>query len=325
MQATNREKKIRKGIIWNLLSYVFLAMFTLGAYVLIKWKYGEEGLGAYNIVMSIFLICGQLGVFGLQSASMYYVPQQDNPQKLGKVFSSFLFVSFIMGTIIGGIVFVSADWIGNSVFSSQLVVVGLKKLPFAIILFSMNKTIVSYVNALGNMIGFAVLQNLRYFGLVVSISIIILLKAQYVFIFYAFLLSEIFVFFVGILYIIRVIAIKFPEIYWMRQGIRFGKSAMLGNVVSDINTKVDVIMLGILCGDKYVGLYSFIALIIEGLLSILLVFRNNYNPLFSSLIYQRKIEEVRLVYIKLRKKMWLLFGIFSIMILLGYGLFCRLF
>lgn len=325
MQSTIREEKIKKGIIWNLLSYVFLGVFTLVSYVLITWKYGEDGLGAYSIVMSLFLIFGQLGVFGLQSAAMYYVPQQSDKKQLGQLLSSFLFVASIMGSVVGGIVYVGADWLGNCIFSSQSVAVGLKRLPMAIVFFSMNKTIASYINAQGKMVGFAILQSIRYFGIVASLGIILFLNGEYALIFYAFILSELLVFLVGILCITRTTKIEFPKVYWMKHGVRFGKSAMLGNVVSDINTKVDVIMLGALCGDKEVGLYSFITIIVEGLLSILYVFRNNYNPLFSTLIYQRKIDEVKEVFIKLRKKLWLLFGIFSILILVGYNFFCKMF
>ena len=67
----------------------------------------------------------------------------------------------------------------------------------------------------------------------------------------------------------------------MGESFRFGNKALTGNFLLDINTRVDVFLLGILLNDRAVGLYSFAATVAEGAMQLPVLLRNNINPVLS--------------------------------------------
>ena len=319
-----RKIDIKVGIHWNLVSYVFLGLFMLFSYCMITWWYGKAALGVYNIVLSVFMICGHVGVFGLQSAAIYFIPRQsDDRNKLGQCFFSFLTIAIIVSLSLAGLIFLSSGVMGNFIFKSEYVSEGLQMMSPSLVLFSVNKLIGGYINGMGRMRQFAILQSIRYFFIVIYIGFIALMQLEFHFIFYAFLVSEIGVLITGIIFLNKKISFQRPQKSFIITGIKFGAQAMLGNVISDINTRVDIMMLGVLCEDAVVGSYSFVTIIAEGVISILFVFRSNFNPHFADLLFENKIRDLSSLLKDQRKKLSGFFTVLGIFILVGYTVFCR--
>lgn len=320
------KNKLVKGITWNLISYIFLGIFSVCSYYMITWKYGNAALGSYNIVLSIFMLSGHLGVFGLQSAILYFIPkQQGDLKKLGYCFSSFLLIVIIVGTVVAGGINIYAEFIGRTIFDSDGVEIGLKVIMPAIILFSVNKFFAGYLNGLGSMKEFALLQGGRYFFIVSFIALTIVLERPFYDVFYSFNNAELGVFLLGIFFLRSKVRPEFPQLELINAGIRFGGKAMLGNVISDINTRIDIVMLGIFCSDAVVGTYSFISIIVEGVMAVLFVFRNNYNPYFSNLLYMKKTEELYTLFNSMKRKVRILFAAMETAIVIGYIMICLFF
>jgi O-antigen/teichoic acid export membrane protein len=61
----------------------------------------------------------------------------------------------------------------------------------------------------------------------------------------------------------------------------YGNRALAGNFLLDVNTRVDVFLLGLFTNETAIGLYSFAATIAEGVLQLPVLFRNNINPVLS--------------------------------------------
>lgn len=321
-----RENNLKTGIAWNLVSYVFLGVFTILSYWLITWQYGKAELGAYNIVLSVFMICGHIGVFGLQSAAVYFIPQMSgDTKKLGSLLVSFAVIALVVSVLLGTVIYFAGGFIGTQVFGSGLIAEGLRRIALAVVLFSLNKMLGGFINGMGNMRGFAVLQGSRYFFIVSFIAVGVLAGAGFETIFYAFTVSELGVMIIGIVLLAGKIVPAGVKKTYIRQGVAFGSRAMCGNVISDINTRVDVMMLGMLCADTVVGVYSFVTIIAEGLLSILFVFRNNYNPRFSEMLYQGKYAELQEIFEVSKRHIRWLFCALGAMIGIGYGIFCKVF
>ena len=55
---------------------------------------------------------------------------------------------------------------------------------------------------------------------------------------------------------------------------------MWGGVLLEMNSKIDIFMIGIFLSDSKVGIYSFCALFVEGF-QIFTVLQNIYNPILS--------------------------------------------
>jgi O-antigen/teichoic acid export membrane protein len=59
-----------------------------------------------------------------------------------------------------------------------------------------------------------------------------------------------------------------------------------------MNTRVDVLVLGYFMTDYSVGVYSLVAIFIEGIYQFLIVLRTVYNPLLVKLITEQRIEQL---------------------------------
>lgn len=319
-------KRLKIGIGWNLAGDILLGIFTILLYWLISTYYGRSELGAFTITMSFFMIYGHIGVWGMQTASVYYVPQlKEDSKMLGKYFFSFLCIVIFVSIMLAIFTYNSAFFIGNRFFGSDLVGAGLKNISLASILFAINKLIAGYFNGMNCMRVYAFLQTVRYALILLFVFAMVCFAQNFHMVFNCFLYSEIHVLIIGSIMLFRKITIQSPERNLIADTGKFGMKAMFGNVISDINTRIDVMMLGGLCGDTVAGQYSFITIIAEGLLLVLFVFRSNYNPVFSKMIYNGDFDELEIVFKDLRNKMRLLFGIGGILLFVGYCFFCVLF
>ena len=60
----------------------------------------------------------------------------------------------------------------------------------------------------------------------------------------------------------------------------------------ELNTRVDIIMIGIFMSDEKVGIYSFAALFAEGFYQLLIVLQNILNPIIARNFSESKLDEI---------------------------------
>jgi len=66
---------------------------------------------------------------------------------------------------------------------------------------------------------------------------------------------------------------------WTRRNFAFGGKSMLAGIFVEMNSRVDVLLVGFFLPDREVGIYSFAAMLVDGLYHVLAFIRLNYNPL----------------------------------------------
>ena len=66
----------------------------------------------------------------------------------------------------------------------------------------------------------------------------------------------------------------------MHNHLRYGRSVVISGLSLELNARVDVLVLGGFLSSSYVGLYSFVAMLIEGFYQLIIVVKNFLNPLF---------------------------------------------
>jgi len=82
---------------------------------------------------------------------------------------------------------------------------------------------------------------------------------------------------------------------WAMTHVSFGLRSFASGALSELNTRVDVLMLGLFTTDALVGIYSIAATLAEGVYQLLIVLRNNYNPILGRLLASRNREELHRV------------------------------
>jgi O-antigen/teichoic acid export membrane protein len=97
---------------------------------------------------------------------------------------------------------------------------------------------------------------------------------------------------------------------WARRHLVFGLKAFPSGVLTAANTRVDVLLLGILTSDAVVGVYSLAALVAEGVLQLPAAIRTNLNPVIAKLCSGGELRELeRVVRRGIRMFYWIMAAI----------------
>lgn len=89
---------------------------------------------------------------------------------------------------------------------------------------------------------------------------------------------------------------------------------MVGNLLLDANTRLDVLMLGIFASDRVVGIYSFASMLADGFKQLPVVLRTNINPILTRYRFTRSAVELENMVKRVRKMCYILLvpaGIFA--------------
>jgi O-antigen/teichoic acid export membrane protein len=93
---------------------------------------------------------------------------------------------------------------------------------------------------------------------------------------------------------------------WIKKHFKFGLKAMFGGALMEINTRVDILIIGIILGYNSVGIYSFASMIAEGYSQLYSVLKGNIDAIFSrdinkknNLLINKSISVMRRIYIPL--------------------------
>jgi O-antigen/teichoic acid export membrane protein len=152
------------------------------------------------------------------------------------------------------------------------------------VFFAANKVLINVLNGLRHMRVYAIIRSLRFVLIPVFIVSIIALQLPDRMLPLALTLAEIVLFIVlsGYIYT-RVLPVHVPRnvITHVRAHLSFGLRGMMSGVLIEINTRVDVIMLGFFLSDRMVGIYSFAAILAEGFAQIPIAVRYNVDPLLG--------------------------------------------
>ncbi|MEM7300225.1 MAG: oligosaccharide flippase family protein [Pseudomonadota bacterium] len=291
------EPSLRTGIIWNLASLVVLGFAGIALNLIIGRSYGPETLGLFNIIFALFILFSQLCTFGIHFSVLRTV-SQFHGRDAGEVSAGVS--SAISATLIASAIVLPICVIAT--FPLASVYSGLSEFKNAwflaipgLLFFSLNKVLLSVVNGMRHMRAFAVLQSLR-FGL-----IILFLVLAIVFDIPGWALSgiltggELVLFPIVLVYVLKQRVIKdriFSGLSAIKDRFRFGVKVFLSGTLSELNTRVDVLMIGIFLDAVNVGIYTIAVLVFDAASQLIFVVRNNVNPLITKSVEDGKLTDM---------------------------------
>lgn len=312
--------KLRKDIIWNYLSLGILAVSGILINVIIAGFYGAETLGVFNQVYAVYIVASQFATGGVQLSVIKHVAEfVEDSEKLNKIISSATVLAFILGIATGSIVFLSKDFIGN-LLASPGVAKGLFFVAPALVFFSLNKVLIMALNGLRRMKAFAFCLAVRYLLMIGYVVLATFLSLPGHTLSAAFLVAE------SLLFMILLIIININMSFvhwtrwdnWLRTHAIFGFKGFFSGILVELNTRVDILMLGFFLSDKSVGIYTLAAMVAEGLYQALIVIRSNVDPILVRLISEKKFDEIKSL---VRKTQKILYPAMAAVILCVIGLF----
>jgi len=293
------DARLRRDIGWNLVPVALLAMVGLGLNFLIGGWWGPAALGTFNLVTSAVFAFAVAGAFGLQYAVLRGVAE--DPDDRDRV------AAVVLGALLPGLalaaattaVFVASRHALGALLDSDAVATGMLWAAPGLFCFALNKLLLGVVNGLRRMRAFAIYTSLRY--LLIAVGLLIARAARLD----GEQLPVIWTFTEGTLLVVLVVELlamvslgrgRRTWLGWARQHLDYGARGVTATLAYEINSKLDVWMLGVALSDAQVGIYSLAAALNEGAMQLAVVVQNNVNPVIArELAAGRPAEVERLV------------------------------
>lgn len=277
------EAKLRRDVLWNLLPVALLGVVGLGLNFVIAGWWGSTALGVFNLVTMAVFSLAVIGAGGLQFAVLRAVAEA--PEQRSRVAAAV--VGALVPNLGFAVVATLASWLLRhplaSLLDSAEFAEGLAWATPGVFAFSVNKVLLGVVNGLGRMRAFALYTSLRYLLIAASLGVahgIDLPGAR---------LAVVWTITEGIL--LAVLVVELWCTVALRQGrgwvaqarahLDFGLRGLTATLAQEINSKLDVWMLGVALPESQVGVYALASTLYEGALQIPMVLQNNVNPILA--------------------------------------------
>lgn len=269
----------------NFFSLGFLAVSGILINALIARYYGAAALGIFNQVFSIYVLGSQLATLGVQFSVLRHVAEDTHDRAtIAEIVASALSiaaVSAFLSAILIGLVFVV---FGGRIYS-QTVANGVMVMLPGLWFFALNKVLLNALNGMRMNRLYAALTSLRYLLMAGAIMIAIAAGVRDFMLSIILPASEAVLSFALAAIFLRILpdAPFRPRESWIKRHFAFGLRSVPGGLAVGLNTRIDVLVLGLFTTDAAVGVYSFAAFFVEGLLQLPQLSRRIVDPLLARL------------------------------------------
>ena len=278
----DRRKFIREWIA-NGASVAVLAITGLLLNGLIAKWYGSAALGIFNQVFAVLVFASQIATAGVQFSVLRHLPPvAEDPARTTCILATALVLVAVTASATTLVVFVAFRLGGDLLFSAAVAEGVMLMLP-GLWCIAINKTLLNALNGIQANSLYAALISLRYVLILLFLvgAIAMQLRGEQL----AIVLSGSEVTLLVVL--ILVCRRRFPGMWqapdpaWMATHWRFGWRSMPGGFAVELNSRVDVLILGMFTSDAVVGVYSFAAFFVEGLLQLSVISRRLIDPVLA--------------------------------------------
>lgn len=294
MQVTEQGRRLRRDVVWNLVPVALLAVVGLGLNFVIGNVWGAAALGAFNLVTTAYFAVAVIGAGGLQYAVLRAVAE--DPVDRERV------AAVVVGALVPNLVFAGVAtfmFIGirhpvAALLDSDPVAVGMLWAAPGLFCFAVNKVLMGVVNGLRRMRAFAIYTSLRYLLIAAGLALASAwnLPADHLPVIWTFTEGVLLLVLLGELLATVRLTRGRGWVAWAARHIDFGARGVLSTLASEINSKLDVWMLGVALPDAQVGIYSLASALFEGVMQLAVVVQNNFNPILARHLAAGRPDEV---------------------------------
>jgi O-antigen/teichoic acid export membrane protein len=278
----DRRKFIREWLA-NAASLAMLAVTGLLLNSLIAKLYGSAALGIFNQVYAIFVFASQVATFGVQFSVLRYIAGVEKGHaEAARILSAALALVAVCAAATALILFAAFELFGTALYSAGVAEGVMLMLP-GLWFFAVNKVLLNALNGIQANTLYAVFVALRYLLILLFLlgAIALGLRGEQLAVILS--TSE------GGLFVALAAASlrRFPgagrslDAGWLAAHRAFGWRAMPGGFAVELNSRIDVLILGLFTSDAVVGVYSFAAFFVEGLLQLTVISRRLVDPILT--------------------------------------------
>ncbi|RJG04664.1 hypothetical protein D3870_00285 [Noviherbaspirillum cavernae] len=290
-----RHQKLSQDIAYSLGSFFVLAVSGIVINIAITALRDAAALGVFNLSYAVYIVASQFAVFGLHySVLRYSAYHEASEQERGTLLCTASLAALLLG-VLAALIVHSAEPLFARAFGSEVTARAVSNAAWGLALFPLNKVLLAYLNGLRRMKAYSVLQGVRYFVVMLLVAIIAASARPIEDAAFCFLIAEVITAVLAIGYLISRRLIRRPRVTveWMRRHFSFGARGLMAGMFSEINSRIDVLMIGFFLTDRAVGIYSFAAMLVDGLYQVLAIVRINFNPMLVSAIRDKQWDQAR--------------------------------
>jgi O-antigen/teichoic acid export membrane protein len=286
--------KFTSDVLWNLGSLALLGASGVVINSIIAHYQSPASLGVFNQAFAFYIVLSQLAVGGMQFSIVKHVSHTDDQYVIASVISSALVAITLSAVLVASAAFLLSHYIGIA-FESQDVRLGIQFICPALVLFSVNKAFMNVLNGTRRMRAYAAFQALRYLLIILSLIGLVFAGFAGPHLAWCFFVSELFMAIALFKFIHKFIDFRIQHVdrSWILRHLSFGLRGFFGGILSDLNTRVDIILLGYFLSDARVGIYSFAAVFAEGFGQISYVVKQNLDPVIGRFTAANTIEQLK--------------------------------
>ena len=289
--------KLKKDIAWTLGSFSILAMSGVIINIMVAWLRDVSTLGVFNLAYAIYIIASQIAVCGLHYSVMRHSAlYESSPDTRQKLMHTASIMSLMLGFLVAILVYIFSPLLG-ALFHSPAAAKAISCSALGLTLFPLNKVLLAYLNGLREMKIFSLLQSLRYTIVMVWVTFMSASTLPIEYITYGFFVAE---------FITTCIALGYMywkklfmvnqwsfSVRWAKLHFSFGAKSLLAGMFVELNSRVDVLLIGMYLTESQVGIYSFLAMLVDGLYHVLAMVRINFNPVLVGAVRDNKFKEIQ--------------------------------
>ncbi|MCC7483953.1 MAG: oligosaccharide flippase family protein [Burkholderiales bacterium] len=275
--------RIRRDLSWTAAAFGVMGACGLALNFGIGRFYGAETLGAFSQVFALYLVLSQFAILGVWLSALKHVSElaADRAARSAALAAA-LRLALVLATAATGCAALGLGAVGT-LTGSAAVETGWAALLPGFWAYSVNKVWMAALNGMRDMRAFALAQMARNVLMLAFLAAAAGMALDGDYLPLVLGLPELILFPVLALYCRRYFDAVPPAAWraWIGVHFSFGLRGFLAGALAELNTRVDIMVLGVYSSDARVGLYAMAAMIAEGLAQLATVLRDNLNPLIA--------------------------------------------
>lgn len=306
---------------WNVGSLAILGIAGLALNVLIGEHWDESTLGVFNQGLAAYTFFSMAAVGGIDRSALRSVAEagSDRARAAAAAWATLVPTALLAAVVTA--LYWFARWPIARMLESDGVARAIEASTPGLFFFALNKVLLAVVNGEGRMRAFAIYQSLRYLGILGALFVAMAEGWSGDRLLVVFTISEAILFVVAGIDVARLLRSAPSD--WageVRHHVVFGARSAVSGVMLELNAKVDVWMIGVCMSDAAVGVYTYAAMLAEGLYQLVVVLQNVWNPILARHLAAGERDAVRDVVLRARVKCWLGIGAVALVAVLLFPL-----
>lgn len=312
---------------WSILGFLIIAVCGLSINILLTRHFSFAILGYFNILLVFFLVLSQISSWGIQLSVQKFIPQfRKNNVLCKQILTSSFFISIVLGIIAVVVLFLLKELPGY-IMGDLLLKTGFSFIIPGIYFLTINKIFLSFLNGMRFMKTYAFFSALRPFLMLLFLLVFIGFKADIKYLGLIFSIPE-FILMCLLFFKIRnwfvgLSLLRFKRL--LKLQFWYGNRVVLGSIVTNFQSKIDIFILGFFVSNTMLGVYSFAVFVADGFFQIFYVFRTNINPVITNIYYSRSNLLLQRFIKKSIRSFYKIFLLLGLVVAIIYPLFLIVF